>query len=318
MEPRIIDQLLTILRERGVHIWLDGQNLRYRSPVGVLTPELLAQLSQQKTAIIESLQNASNGTADQVLLRPRSQSSQLPLSFAQERLWFLDQLEPGSPAYNIPLGLRLKGGLDIKALQDSLGEIVRRHEALRTHFEIVEGVTRQIINRAFPLELPLVDLSKLPEPKRETEVKRLCAEAARCPFDLVKGPVLQAKLFRLSPAEHIFLLVMQHIASDGWSMAILIRELKVLYQAYVPGQPSPLPELPIQYADYALWQRNWLRGVVLEQQLDYWKQQLAGAPAFLDLPTDRPRPAIQGYRGASLIFKLPKPLLSSLTELSRR
>jgi fengycin family lipopeptide synthetase B len=317
IEPMTIDLLIATLRERGIRIWLDGKNLAYRSPVGALTPELLAQLSQQKAAVIEFLQNARNGAAEQPLLRPRSVPNNLPLSLAQERLWFLDQLEPDSPVYNIPFSFPLKGHLDVNALQSSLNEIVRRHEVLRTRFELVGGESRQIISPAGSVEMPLVDLSGFPEQERKAEANRLCVEEARLPFSLAKGPLLRARLFFLGADEYILLIVIHHIVSDGWSFGVLVSELNALYGAFVAGQSPSLPELPIQYADYALWQREWLQGAVLEQQIDYWKRQLAGAPLVLDLPTDYPRATTQSHRGAVLTYQVSKDVLPALNELSR-
>jgi amino acid adenylation domain-containing protein len=239
------------------------------------------------------------------------------LSFAQERLWFLDQLEPKNAAYNIPLGLRLNGHLDLTAFQASLHEIIRRHEALRTYFEVIKTVPCQIIDPAARLELPLHDLSRLPEAQREAEVRRLVDEEARQPFDLTHSPLLRANLYRLGPEKHIFLLVMHHIAADGWSIGVLLHEIKVLYQAFCEGKSPPLPELPIQYADYAEWQRGESQRGLMEQQVAYWRKQLTGAPTLLELPTDRPRPAEQSYRGAVLNHELPNLLLAGLKELSQ-
>jgi amino acid adenylation domain-containing protein len=317
-DPDALDNLLGALREQNVTLWVDGQDLRYRAPKGALTPDLLAQLRQQKTAIVNFLKAAGNEASSQTALRPRSQSGPPPLSFAQERLWFLDQLEPNNAVYNIPLALRLKGGLDSTALRTAFNEIVRRHESLRTHFAMVGDQPCQEVEPACSLEFPLIDLAGIPGPQREAEVQRLSTQEAQRPFDLAHGPLLRATLFRLGPGEHIVLLLMHHVVSDGWSIGVLLRELNTLYLAFSGGQHSPLPELPIQYADFAVWQRDWLQGQVLERQLNYWKKQLAGIPAFLELPTDRPRPANQSYRGAVLPCKLPAPLLPALADLSRR
>ncbi len=242
----------------------------------------------------------------------------LPLSFAQQRLWFLDQLEPGSPLYNIPEAVRLTGLLDVAALERSLNEIVRRHESLRTFFVTADGQPAQIILPALTLKLPVVDLSGAPESEREAEAFRLATEEAQCPFDLAHGPLLRARLLRLDEQDCIFLLTMHHIISDGWSTGVLIREVAELYVAFSAGQPSPLPDLPIQYADFASWQREWLRGDVLESQLSYWKQQLSGSPPLLELPADRPRPAVQTLAGAHQTFTLPKNLSQALKDLSQR
>jgi amino acid adenylation domain-containing protein len=250
-------------------------------------------------------------------LLPVSREGKLPLSFAQTRLWFLEQLQPGS-AYNIAAAVRLMGSLHVAALEQSLNEIVQRHETLRTTFTTLSGEPVQVIAPVLALSLPLVDLRQLPEAQQELEVERLASEEAQRPFDPSIGPLLRATLLQLGEAEHVLLLTMHHIVSDGWSMGVLIRELAALYQAFSTGNPSPLPELPIQYADFAHWQHQWLQGEVLETQLVYWQQQLAGAPAVLELPTDRPRPAVQTFRGASQSLALSKSLSQKLKTLSQR
>ena len=231
-----------------------------------------------------------------------------PLSFAQQRLWFLDQYEPNSSVYNIPSALRLKGSLDIAALEQSLNEIVRRHESLRTTFLAVDGEPVQLIAPALRMSVPITDLTHHSASDREHEAQRLATEQAREPFDLSQGPLLRVLLLCLGEDDHVLVLSMHHIVSDGWSRGVFYRELSMLYQAYTQGNPSPLSELPIQYADFAVWQRQWLQGEVLENQLSYWKKQLAGAPAMLQLPTDRPRPAVQSYRGASQSIELSQEL----------
>ncbi len=244
--------------------------------------------------------------------------SEVPLSFAQQRLWFLDQLEPGYSAYNIPVALRLTGPLDVTAFERSLSEILRRHDALRTTFPQVNGQPVQVILPFEPIKLTLLNLQEQDENEREALALRLAAEEARRSFDLVRGPLLRACLLRLDQDEHVLLITIHHIASDGWSMGILFRELSVIYEAFSRGQPSPLAELPIQYVDFAVWQREWLQGGALERDLAYWKQQLAGAPAMLELPTDRPRTPVQSFRGAREPVTLPKSLSELLNALSRR
>ncbi|HEY2738209.1 MAG TPA: condensation domain-containing protein, partial [Thermoanaerobaculia bacterium] len=228
-----------------------------------------------------------------------AQEEGLPLSFAQQRLWFIDQLEPDSPLYNMPTALRIEGPLDSRVLALSLGEVVRRHEALRTVFaapagEMTEmnGSPVQVIQPAAPFLLSLGDLSGLPEERRESLAFALAGEETVRPFDLARGPLLRGMLLRLAEADHVLVLTMHHIASDGWSMGILVREAVAIYAGL------PLPELPIQYADFAVWQRSWLHGEVLESEIAYWRRQLAGLPPLLELPTDRPRPAVQSVRGA--------------------
>jgi amino acid adenylation domain-containing protein len=253
------------------------------------------------------------------LLREKAaKSRQAPASFAQQRLWFLDQLEPGGSSYNVPRAVRLKGRLDLPALRRSLNELLARHESLRTNFGSQEGEPVQVIAPARELELPVVDLTTMASAEREVEVHRLAVADSQKPFDLAHDQLLRATLFKVSEQDHVLLLVMHHIISDGWSMGILIRELGVLYEAFVNDRPSPLPALPIQYADFARWQREWLQGDVLEEQIGYWKKQLAGAPATIDLPTDRPRPAVQTFNGAHYARALPKRLRDSLNLVSRR
>ncbi len=251
-------------------------------------------------------------------LEPVSREGALPLSFAQQRLWFIDQMEPGNPFYNIPMVVRLKGDLRVEALERTVTEIVRRHESLRTSFAIRDGEPVQVISLAGPVSLPVTDLSELVGDEREQEASRLTQAEAERSFDLSNGPLLRASLLRLAADEHIALLTMHHIVSDGWSMGVLVNEVATLYRAYSVGEESPLEELTIQYADYAAWQREWLQGEVLDNQLSYWKQQLAGAPAVLELPTDHARPAVQSYRGASESFELSAELTSKLEQLSRR
>ncbi|MGH7834634.1 MAG: amino acid adenylation domain-containing protein, partial [Candidatus Binatia bacterium] len=240
-----------------------------------------------------------------------------PLSFAQQRLWFLDQLEPGSPLYNISHAARLNGSLNAGALRKALSAIVARHEALRTTFVSIHGDPIQRIAESRAVELPLVDLSGWPKAKREAEARRwLYVETSR-PFNLSSDLMLRAALLRLDDEEHIFVLTMHHIASDAWSIGILMRELAALYADFCAGQPSRLPELPIQYADFAVWQRRWLQGEILERQLTYWKRQLAALPVTA-LPTDRPRPRFQSFRGAHRSVTLSESLSESLKNLSRR
>ncbi|MBA2448198.1 MAG: amino acid adenylation domain-containing protein [Chloroflexi bacterium] len=250
-------------------------------------------------------------------IRPREMTTDPPLSFAQQRLWFLDQLVPGEPFYNLASALCLSGKLEVAALERSFSEITRRHETLRTTFHPIESRPVQVIAPATPLTLPVVDLSRLPETERDVAAVRLAQEEARRPFDLARGPLLRATLLRLGAEEHVLLLTLHHIASDDWSKGVLNRELAALYEAYAVGRPSPLPEPAIQYADFAVWQRERLRGEALEAQLAYWKRQLAGLPE-LDLPAARPRPPVQSFRGDRHSLLLPEALSEALKALSRR
>lgn len=243
----------------------------------------------------------------------------LPASYAQERLWFLDQLGLVGAAYNIPLTLRLSGVLVQEALQRSFVELVRRHESLRTRFAERDGQLLQLIEPSGPFELHLVDLTYLTETQqREGQLQELmrCEQLHR--FDLRVGPPLRVVLVRLGASDHALLVTMHHIVSDGWSLGVLMQELSALYAAYAQGKASPLPELTTQYADFALWQRQWLHGDVLKAQLQYWRERLLGVSPQLQLPTDRPRPATESFKGAELRFELPAGLSKSLGELVQR
>jgi hypothetical protein len=236
----------------------------------------------------------------------------LPLSFSQQRLWFLDRFAPGSTVYSIPALCRIAGPLDVDTLRRALREVARRHEVLRTTFaEGPSGLPRQVIAPEPDLPLPLVDLGSLPIALRPAEEERLAMANARRPFDLETGPLARFLLVRAAQDDHALIFNLHHIAADGWSLGILARELSALYTAFAEGAPSPLPELPVQYADFAVWQRNWLAGPVLEEQLSWWRSHFAGAPAQLDLPTDRPRPAIVDQAGAHVSMDLPAELVAT-------
>lgn len=267
---------------------------------------------------IETAMRAGRGLRAPALERvPRGVP--LPASFAQQRLWFLQQLDPDTCAFNVPRAVRLRGELGpggVALLGRAMNEIVRRHEVLRTTFREVGGEPFQVIGPTVPVILPVVDLSGLRNPAAEAD--RLCAEAARMPFDLAAGPVLRVLLLRLVHDEHLLLLNIHHIATDHWSMGVLVGELMELYDAFLRGESSPLPELPVQYADFASWQRSWLQGEELKERLDYWRQRLSVLPPLLEIPFSRPRPAMPSYRGARHAFLLPPALSGALGELSRR
>ncbi|MEN6350336.1 MAG: amino acid adenylation domain-containing protein [Syntrophomonas sp.] len=241
-----------------------------------------------------------------------------PLSLAQQRLWFMDQLEPGNPMYNIPEAFRMSGSLNAEALRRTFEAIVSRHESLRTTFRMVDEQPMQCIAEKGSISLCVTDLTDIPEADRGKEGERLKGEEFGKPFDLVHGPLFRVNLLRLGEEEHILLLTMHHIISDGWSIGVLMQEMAALYNAFSQGTTPSLPELPIQYADFAEWQREWLKGDVLESQTSYWKQQLGGTLPILELPTDHPRPAIQTYRGKRKSFVLPKIMEEALKALSQR
>ena len=252
-------------------------------------------------------------------LRPMRREGPLPLSFAQQRLWFLHQMEPESPFYNIPAAVRLTGALDVDALRRALREIVRRHEALRTTFLAGAEGSVQVVHPApddFPL--PVADTSARDRAEADAEAWSLAVAEARAPFDLGRDLMLRALLVRVAGDEHLLVLNLHHVAGDGWSIGLLFHEVAELYGAFRAGRPSPLDEPPVQYADYAVWQREWLSGEALEGQLDYWRHRLAGAPPLLELPTDRPRPAVQSHRGGTLNFRFPLEAAARVRELARR
>ncbi|HEX6718889.1 MAG TPA: amino acid adenylation domain-containing protein [Pyrinomonadaceae bacterium] len=258
-----------------------------------------------------------NNAATPPPIERASRTGPLPLSFAQQRLWFLDQLEPGSAFYNVPAAIRLSGRLDVAALGEALQEIVRRHETLRTWFRNVNGEPEQFVAPALEVPFDITDFSSLAEHEREARVAEYATEWSCRPFDLEHGPLVRARLLRLGEEEHVLLFCMHHIVGDLWSVGVLVREWGTLYQAFSGGQPSPLEPLPVQYADYAVWQRQWLHGDVLEAQLDYWRKQIADAPTVLNLPTDRPR-GNHTFEGARLPLSLPSELSIELEALSRR
>jgi len=263
------------------------------------------------------LQRDRQEPADTDRIKPLERTDDLPLSFAQQRLWFLNQLEPDNPCYNMPGAMRLKGPLQTEALRQSFDALTARHEVLRTIFASIDGQPTQKVRPQLAIEIETTSMDPWPPTEWEEQVQRLATEEAQRPFDLTQGPLLRAHLLRLTADEHVLLLTMHHIICDGWSVGVLIRELASLYETHCANTPSVLDPMPIQYADFAAWQRQWLQGTALQEQLDYWKQQLANAPA-LELPTDRSRPAIQTYRGAHETLLLPRPLVESLEKLSQQ
>jgi amino acid adenylation domain-containing protein len=279
----------------------------------------LSQLSAAKRALLEKrLQSRMNEVSvERTIGRRNSSENALPLSFAQQRLWFIDQLQPDSSAYNLPAALRLTGALKIDALERCLNEIIRRHEVLRTTFTLnSERQPLQVIAPELKHSLPVEDLSALPASEREAEAVRLATEEAQRPFDLARGPLLRTRLLRLDEEDHVLLFTMHHIISDGWSMGVLVREFGAIYSAYAQGYESPLAELPIQYADFSVWQRDWLQGATLAKQLAYWREQLGGELPMLQLPTDHARPPVQSYHGGHVPFTLGRDLSERLKHLA--
>ena len=291
----------------GRPVWWDGHGWRYSSP-----------LTNKDDALrdnAEPLQRRKGLPP----LRQEGRPTRIPLSYAQQRLWFLDRLEGcRSTEYNMPEALRLRGELDVSALERAVNTIVARHESLRTHFAEVDGEPLQVIDTKLRFELPVEDLSSLGEEHQQQRIEASAREEAAAPFDLSRGPVLRMRLLKLGPLEHILLRTFHHIASDGWSEGIFSRELSALYAAFCEGRENPLPPLPIQYADFALWQRRCLADGALDQGLAYWKQQLAGIPARLELPADHPRPAVQSFAARVHRATLSEELTTALKRVSQQ
>jgi amino acid adenylation domain-containing protein len=295
--------------------------------IAELPPEKRKLLSQalQEKLLSQQLQNNKEGISQAQILPQERNTNVFPLSFAQWRLWFLNQWDPDSAWYNMPGDLHFSGPLHVEALKRSLVAVVQRHEALRTTFSTLEGQPVQVVAPDLAVQIPVIDLRGLRTgTERDLQVKQLARTEAQYPFDLVKGPLLRAFLLRTGKCpvptdeqEHVLLFTLHHIVTDGWSMEVLVREMTKLYQAQVNGEPEQLPELPIQYVDYALWQRDWLQGEVLQSQLAYWRKQLADLSP-LTLPTDHPRPRVQTGRGTSQSHLLPQVLLEELLRLCQR
>ncbi|BAY30101.1 amino acid adenylation domain-containing protein [Nostoc carneum NIES-2107] len=317
---KTLDELLSELRQRDVKLWLEGDRLRYRAAKDSLTPELLNELKTQKAEIINFLrQVTTNATSKIPPIVACERTGNLPVSFGQQRLWFLHQFEPNSSSNNMPVVVRFTGNLNVAILEESLREVVRRHEVLRTTFPAVNGKPTQVIATDVSLKLPVIDLQQVPEEQRETEAHILATKEAHQPFDLANGPVLRVLLLRLSDREHLLIWNMHSIVCDGASSDVFYQDFTTIYKALSAGLPSPLPPLPVQYADFTHWQHQWLQGEVLESQVNYWKQKLEGNLPIIDLPYDHPRPqGAQTYRGDRAALLLPKTLNHALTDLSQK
>src|SRR4051812_11585639 len=281
------------------------------------TPRKFELSAKQRARLGALLEEQGLAVAAEQRIPRRPDLDAQPLSFAQRRLWFLDQLRPGTPAYNVPAALRVRGRLHPAALQRSLEEIVRRHEPLRTTFEAIDGEPRQRVHAGNAVPIGVTDLSHLPETDRLAHAAQLATTEAERPFDLSTGPLVRAALLRLGDDDHVLLVTMHHIVSDGWSLGVFTRELGALYEAFSSDAASPLPELSIQYTDFAHWQRQRLSGDLLDEQLSYWKQRLHGVQP-LQLPTDRPRTNVQSFRGRTELITVSKPLTDALKAFSQR
>jgi amino acid adenylation domain-containing protein len=306
--------------ELGGHSLLVTQVIvRVRKAMGVELP--LSALFENPTvekfaAFIDS--SAPESTSSLPPIVPVSRDRELPLSFSQQRLWFLEQLKPGDPLFNAFQTLLITGPLDVRALELSLNEIIRRHEVLHTVFDVVGGLPVQRVVPFTPMSLRTMNLSDMSQEERNRALEQLAADESQRPFDLSRGPLMRALLVALGEQEHALLFTLHHIVCDGWSIGILCREISAFYEAFASGVPVPLPDLPIQYADFAVWQREQLQGEVLEEQLSYWREQLANVSSVLELPADRRRPEIASFRGEKVSFRWNKELTEQLNALSQR
>jgi amino acid adenylation domain-containing protein len=290
------------------------QSLKVDLPLrNIFEAPTVSELARQ----VDNAQRRREGIAEPPLL-PADRGRDVPLSFAQQRLWFLDKLDPQNPAYNISWTMRISGPLNVRALECSLQRIVERHEVLRSRFATSREQPVQIADVAANIELAVQDLASLPQSERETRATELVVEEAHRPFDLGRGPLIRAGLIRIAPDDHVLMVNLHHAIGDRWSLSVLSRELAVFYEAEISHQDAPLRDLPLQYGDFAIWQREWLRGEVLDRQLSYFRQKLAGAPPLLELPTDRPRPAMETFRGSVLIAPLQKEIAEGIKALGRR
>ena len=312
-----IAEFLESLNRRNVEVWIDNNQLRCKAPKSVLTSTLQEEIRKRKPELLQFLASMS-GESTTGEICPISHQGPRPLSFAQQRLWFLAQLEPNSTAYHMPFGFRLQGPICVKTLEESLNILIQRHEALRTTFSIANNDPVQVIVPTFPFELSVVDLSHLSVEDQEHEIQRMRTNEDHQPFDLVTGPLFRVKVAKLHVEEHIFLLTLHHIISDGWSMEVFFRELTQVYQALSTGQQPSLQMLTLQYADFAVWQREWLQGAELDRQLEYWKTYLQAPLPVLSLPTDFPRPSELKYRSERVSFVVPARVALKLKRVSQQ
>jgi len=312
-----IEALLAELRRLEIRLWVEGDRLLFSAAPGSLSDELRQRIRAHKPELVSLLKGVESGRESSPPASPVDDRHRTPLGFAQQRLWFLAQMEPDSGGYNVPVALRLTGTLDAVALQRALECVVARHEALRTSFPLVGEEPCQRVGPAPELRVEIEDLRALAAEERDGSLRRRLQREALRGFDLERGPLFRVLLLRLAEAEHALLLVMHHIVSDGWSLAVLMRELSVCYGALRRGQEPQLPPLPAQYGDFVRWQRDYLQGQELQRQVGYWRSKLAGLEQ-LDLPIDKPRPAYPGTHGGAVGFSLPRELSVALRELCRR
>ncbi|TRV43485.1 MAG: amino acid adenylation domain-containing protein [Microcystis panniformis Mp_MB_F_20051200_S9] len=310
-----VAEFLSYLNSLEIKLWLEEEKLKYQAPQGAMTPEIKQEIGTRKPEIIAFLRSAipPSKTVESVI-SPVARTEALPLSFAQQRMWFLYQMDQQNSAYNEALTIRLTGRLNIDILEQTINAIIQRHESLRTTFPMVEGKPIQKIAPSLKIKLLVVNLKDIPQ----GQIDKLIIEELQKPFDLTQSPLLRCTLFDLGYENYILVNVFHHIIIDGWSKGILFKELSKFYQAFLSNSTVDLPELAIQYADFAVWQRQWLQGEILENQLNYWKKQLTAAPPLLELPTDKPRPANPNFRGHSISFQINSELTEKLKLLSQK
>ena len=309
-------EFLSDLRHKGIRLWAEGDKLRFSAPKGALTEEIRAELVERKAELLSFLNQITTASPLNLSsIRAISRDGELPLSFAEEGLWLLDQLSPGMTAWNMQSSVRLRGPLNVSALERSLNTIFQRHDVLRTSFRVVKETPARIVVPTLTVNLPVIDLNQCAE--LETESGRIASEAAQLPFNLSEGPLLRVSLFKLGETEHIFLLTKHHIITDAWSSRLFLRELFSLYEAYSAGRPSPLSDLPIQYSDFAVWQRQLKQGE-MERHLSYWKNRLQQEVTVSELPCDYPRPTVQSFRGARQEIQLSESVSHALRALSKQ
>jgi amino acid adenylation domain-containing protein/non-ribosomal peptide synthase protein (TIGR01720 family) len=310
-----VAEFLSYLNSLEIKLWLEEEKLKYQAPQGAMTPEIKQEIGTRKPEILAFLRSAITPSKTfESVISPVARTEDLPLSFAQQRMWFLYQMDQQNSAYNEALTIRLTGRLNIDILEQTINAIIQRHESLRTTFPMVEGKPIQKIAPFLKIKLLVVNLKDIPQEQID---KRIIEELQK-PFDLTQAPLLRCTLFDLGYENYILVNVFHHIIIDGWSKGILFKELSEFYQAFLSNSTVDLPELTIQYADFAVWQRQWLQGEILENQLNYWKKQLTAAPLLLELPTDKPRPANPNFRGHSISFQINSELTEKLKLLSQK
>jgi surfactin family lipopeptide synthetase A len=318
LQTKTITEFVLRLSELNIKLWVDNERLRCDAPKNALTPSLLEELQENKLEIIKFLNQANASNPSLSTINPVDRTQDIPLSFGQQRLWLVEQIQELGATYNEFIVLNIQGCLNISVLSKVVTEIVRRHEILRTKFVVVDGSPVQKISPTFQVSIPVVNLQTLPVPQQSARAQELIKQEQQYTFNLSDDILIRVTLLKLAEDSYVLLLNMHHIVSDGWSVGIFVREFSALYQAFAQEKSSPLPELSVQYADFACWQRELLRGDVLTTQLEYWQKQLAGAPALLELPTDRPRPAKQTFQGSSVRTNLDSKLTQQLKLLTQQ